>query len=272
VISLQGINKTFIARDGSEVQALREISLEVKEGEFVCLVGPSGCGKTTLLEIMAGLEKPSSGSLRHRRFTSNGDFGWAGYMSQADTLLPWRTVLENAAIGLEIRRVPKARRRQRVAGLVERVGLAGFEDKYPAELSGGMKKRLGLIRMLAYQPEVLLLDEPFAALDAQTREMLQADLLDLWRDFKRTVVFVTHDLVEAITLSDRIYLLSKRPAAIKREYPVTLPRPRLSQEIQFSPEFQHLHRRLRRDLMAEVDQGRSHTALREPMSCLPASS
>jgi NitT/TauT family transport system ATP-binding protein len=272
VISLRGINKTFIARDGCEVQALRDISLEVNEGEFVCLVGPSGCGKTTLLEIMAGLEKPTSGSLRHGSLTINGEFGWAGYMSQADTLLPWRTVAENAAIGLEIRGVSKAKRRQRVAGLVERVGLGGFEDKYPAELSGGMKKRLGLVRMLAYQPQVLLLDEPFAALDAQTREMLQADLLDLWRDFKRTVVFVTHDLLEAITLSDRIYLLSKRPAAIKREYPIMLPRPRLSQEIQFSPEFQELHRRLRRDLMAEVDQGQNHTELKEPASCLSASS
>lgn len=272
MISLQGINKVFSAQDGSQVQALRDISLEVSEGQFVCLVGPSGCGKTTLLEIMAGLEKSSSGKVRYGRLTANGDFGWAGYMSQADTLLPWRTVLENAAIGLEIRGVPKAQRRQRVAGLVERVGLAGFEDKYPGELSGGMKKRLGLIRMLAYQPEVLLLDEPFAALDAQTREKLQADLLDLWRDFKRTVVFVTHDLVEAITLSDRIFLLSKRPAEIKREYVVDLPRPRLSQDIQFSPEFLRLHRRLRQDLMAEVDQGRSNIALREPLSCLPVSS
>ncbi|MCB2227809.1 MAG: ABC transporter ATP-binding protein [Desulfarculaceae bacterium] len=255
MISLQGISKTFSARDGSSVAALKDISLEVQSGQFVSLVGPSGCGKTTLLEIIAGLEKPSSGQVRHGNLTQGGQFGWAGYMSQTDTLLPWRTVLENAAIGLEIRGVAKAERRRRVAGLVERVGLAGFEDKYPGELSGGMKKRLGLIRMLAYEPQVLLLDEPFAALDAQTRERLQADLLDLWRDFKRTVIFVTHDLVEAITLSDRILLLGSRPARIKREYGVDLPRPRLSQEIQFSEEFQDLHRRLRQNLLDEAPPG-----------------
>ena len=271
MISLQRISKTFNARNGSQVQAINEISLEVSEGEFVCLVGPSGCGKTTLLEIMAGLEKPSSGLVRHGRLTLNGEFGWAGYMSQADTLLPWRTVLENAAIGLEIRGVPKEQRRCQVAGLVERVGLGGFEDKYPGELSGGMKKRLGLIRMLAYEPEVLLLDEPFAALDAQTREKLQADLLDFWRDFKRTVIFVTHDLVEAITLSDRIFLLSKRPAVIQGEYRVDLPRPRLSQEIQFSPEFQDLHRRLRSELMAEDGSGDSTQASGHLKSCTSAS-
>jgi len=257
VISLQGISKIFSARDGSSVAALKDISLEVQSGQFVSLVGPSGCGKTTLLEIIAGLEKPSSGRVRHGDLTQDGQFGWAGYMSQTDTLLPWRTVLENAAIGLEIRGVAKTERRRRVAGLVERVGLAGFEDKYPGELSGGMKKRLGLIRMLAYEPQVLLLDEPFAALDAQTRERLQADLLDLWRDFKRTVIFVTHDLVEAITLSDRILLLGRRPARIKREYGVDLPRPRLSQEIQFSEEFQDLHRRLRQDLLDEAPSGGS---------------
>lgn len=252
MISLLGINKTFSARDGSDVAALQDISLEVRSGQFVSLVGPSGCGKTTLLEIIAGLEKPSSGQVRHGQLTQNGKFGWAGYMSQADTLLPWRTVVENAAIGLEIRGVAKAERHRRVSGLVERVGLGGFEDKYPGELSGGMKKRLGLIRMLAYEPEVLLLDEPFAALDAQTRERLQADLLDLWRDYRRTVIFVTHDLVEAITLSDRILLLGRRPARIKCEYTVDLPRPRLSQEIQFGQEFQDLHRRLRQDLLEEA--------------------
>lgn len=253
MISLNGIAKSFTSLDGSQVQALRDISLEVFEGEFVSLVGPSGCGKTTLLEIIAGLEKPSAGRVQGRP-TRNGTFGWAGYMSQADTLLPWRTVMENAAIGLEIRGVAKEERRRRIAGLVERVGLAGFENKYPSELSGGMKKRLGLIRMLAYEPEVLLLDEPFAALDAQTREMLQGDLLDLWRDYKRTVIFVTHDLVEAITLSDRIFLLTKRPASIKCHYRVGLPRPRLAQDIQFTPKFQTLHRQVRQDLMQEVGE------------------
>jgi NitT/TauT family transport system ATP-binding protein len=252
MIRLSGIGKSFAALDGGSVEAVRDVSLEVGQGEFVSLVGPSGCGKTTLLEIIAGLEQPSTGEVKHGRLTVNGKFGWAGYMSQAETLLPWRTVAENAVIGLEIRGVPKQERLELVAGLIQRVGLAGFEDKYPSELSGGMKKRLGLIRMLAYEPEVLLLDEPFAALDAQTREVLQGDLLTLWRDFQRTVVFVTHDLLEAITLSDRIFLLTQRPAAIKREYRVDLPRPRFSQDIQFSSGFLDLHRRLRQDLMEEV--------------------
>jgi NitT/TauT family transport system ATP-binding protein len=270
MICLEGVSKTFKSLDGSPVEALVDVSLTVDEGEFVSLVGPSGCGKTTLLEIIAGLEKPTGGSVRHGSLTDNGAFGWAGYMSQAETLLPWRTVLENAAIGLEIRGVPKAERRRRVNGLVERVGLGGFEDKYPDELSGGMKKRLGLIRMLAYEPEVLLLDEPFAALDAQTREMLQADLLDLWRDYRRTVIFVTHDLVEAITLSDRILLLSRRPAVIKSQHRVGLPRPRHSRDIQFSDEFMDLHRRLRQDLLEEVP-ARTTTTSPEPPHADPRS-
>ncbi len=260
MIRLEGIGQTFLAADGSQVQALAGIDLAVSEGEFVSLVGPSGCGKTTLVEIIAGLQKPSAGRVTHGHAGQNGAFGWAGYMSQADTLLPWRDVLDNAGIGLEIRGVARAECRRRAAELAARVGLAGFENRYPHELSGGMRKRLGLIRMLAYEPEVLLLDEPFAALDAQTREVLQNDLVDLWRDFRRTVIFVTHDLMEAITLADRVCLLSRRPAAIKREYRVELPRPRTSLEVQFSQKFQALHQAIRRDLMAEVDWQKAHQA------------
>lgn len=181
--------------------------------------------------------------------------GWAGYLSQADSLLPWRTVLANAEIGLEMRQVPRAQRRAQVARLLERVGLAGFLQKYPSELSGGMKKRLGLVRLLAYDPEVLLLDEPFAALDAQTREFLQQDLLTLWQESHKTVIFVTHDLMEAITLSDRIFLMSPRPGRIKRQYPVDLPRPRCLPEFQFSPATQQLHRQIRLDLHDDMVPG-----------------
>lgn len=248
MIQVQGAGQRFRALDGSLVEALDEVSLTIEPGEFVCLVGPSGCGKTTLLNLMAGLQRPSQGQvLRHGR-PLNGSFGWAGYLSQADTLLPWRTVLANAEIGLELRKVPAAQRRPRVAALLERVGLAGFEQKYPSELSGGMKKRLGLVRLLAYDPEVLLLDEPFGALDAQTRETLQADLLALWRELGKTVVFVTHDLAEAINLAGRIILMTPRPGRIAQEYRVDLPRPRSSPEVQFSPAFQDLHRRIRQAL------------------------
>ncbi len=245
MIQVQGVSQQFQALDGSRVEALGEVSLEIVPGEFLCLVGPSGCGKTTLLNILAGLQRPSRGQvLRHGR-QLNGSFGWAGYLSQAETLLPWRTVRANAEIGLELRKTPAPQRRERVDGLLRRVGLAGFEDKYPSELSGGMKKRLGLVRLLAYDPEVLFLDEPFGALDAQTREMLQDDLLALWRDFGKTVVFVTHDLVEAINLADRVILISPRPGRIAREYRVNLPRPRSAPQVQFSQAFQDLHQDIR---------------------------
>ena len=255
MIHLTDIGKTFDALDGSQVEALHNICLDVGEGEFVSIVGPSGCGKTTILEIIAGLQKPSRGKVQNSRLSGNGTFGWAGYMSQNDTLLPWRTVMDNITIGLEIRGVPRSLCKQKVAPLIEQMGLAGFENNYPSELSGGMKKRLGLIRMLAYEPEVLLLDEPFAALDAQSRESLQKDLLNLWRQYRRTIIFVTHDLVEAITLSDRIYLLSRRPACIKQEYQVNLSRPRQPELTQFSQKFQTLHRKIRLDLMQEIEPG-----------------
>lgn len=260
MIRLENISFSHLARDGSLVEAVRDLSLAVEEGEFVSLIGPSGCGKTTVLEMVAGLTAPASGrALRHGRPIGRS-LGWAGYMTQNDTLLPWRTVAQNVGIGLELRSAPRATIAQRATELIDKVGLSEFADKYPAEISGGMKKRLGLIRILAYEPEVLLLDEPFGALDAQTREFLQEDLLRLWRDCRKTVIFVTHDLAEAILLSDRIVLLSNRPATVRKQYPVTLPRPRLTRDIQFSAEFTRLHREIRRDLMAEVER---FTAVRE---------
>jgi NitT/TauT family transport system ATP-binding protein len=173
-------------------------------------------------------------------------------MTQVDTLLPWRTVKENAEIGLEIREVPKPERQKRVEKLISQVGLNGFENKYPFEISGGMKKRLDMIRILAYNPDILFLDEPFAALDVQTREFLHADILRLWEDYKKTIVFVTHDLVEAITLSDRVFLMTARPATIKKEYKVPLPRPRPTYDLQITEEFQELHKVIRKDLKEEV--------------------
>lgn len=258
MIRVENISKTFLAMDGTEVTALDSVSLHIERGEFVSIVGPSGCGKTTLLEIIAGLQLPGHGRVLVQGAPLNGGFGWSGYMSQADTLLPWRTVIENAEIGLQIRGVPKGTRRKRVSALIDRVGLHGFEDKYLFEISGGMKKRLGLIRILAYDPDVLLLDEPFAALDAQTRETLQEDLLGLWQDYKRTVVFVTHDLVEAITLSDRIVLMTKRPGRVKHQYEVSLSRPRKAFEVQFSSQFLSLHKAIRKDLISEVGELRGY--------------
>jgi NitT/TauT family transport system ATP-binding protein len=252
MIKLENISYCYSARDGGLVEAVRDFSLTVAEGEFISLVGPSGCGKTTILEMIAGLNSPGSGRALRDDRPIGQSFGWAGYMTQNDTLLPWRTVAKNVAIGLELRSFSEETISQRVTELIGKVGLSGFADKYPSEISGGMKKRVGLIRILAYGPEVLLLDEPFGALDAQTKEFLQEDLLRLWSDYRKTVIFVTHDLAEAILLSDRIVLLSNRPAITRKEYQVTLPRPRLNRDIQFSDEFRRLHKEIRHDLMQEV--------------------
>ncbi|MFH0825561.1 MAG: ABC transporter ATP-binding protein [Pseudomonadota bacterium] len=252
MIRLLGVGKVFAARDGSRVEALKDVSIDVKPGEFLTLLGPSGCGKTTLLDVVAGLSEPDYGSVHVDGFGRNNSFGWAGYMPQEDTLLPWRTVLENAEIGLEIRGVPRSTRRERTQTLLRQVGLQGFEDKFPFELSGGMKRRVGLVRMLAYDPAVLLLDEPFAALDSQTREFLHDDLLCLWQQSRKTVIFVTHDLLEAIVLSDRIILLTARPARVKREYVIPWPRPRDPALLQGTSEYVSLYRALRSDLLEEV--------------------
>lgn len=254
MILVEGVSKIYTSSDGSKVIALKEVSLEVKKGEFVSIIGPSGCGKTTLLGIMTGLIKPTRGRVLVNQSSINGRFGWAGYMTQTDTLLPWRTVKENAEIGLEIRGMPKLERSKRVGKLISQVGLNGFEDKYPFELSGGMKKRLGIIRILAYDPDTLFLDEPFAALDCQTREFLQSDLLRLWEDYKKTVIFVTHDLVEAITLSDRIFLMASRPGTIKKEYLVPFSRPRSTFDLQLSEDFYEFHKQIRIDLKEEVSR------------------
>jgi NitT/TauT family transport system ATP-binding protein len=257
MILVEDVSKTYTSADGAMVRALRKVSMEVKKGEFVSIVGASGCGKTTLLSIMTGLIKPTHGRVLVNQVPINGRFGWAGYMTQTDTLLPWRTVKENAEIGLEIRGVPKPERQKRVEKLISQVGLNGFENKYPFEISGGMKKRLGIIRILAYDPDILFLDEPFAALDAQTREFLHTDILRLWRDYKKTIVFVTHDLVEAITLSDRIFLMTSRPGTIKKEYRVPLARPRSTFDLQITEDFYKFHKLVRNDLKEEVIQNRS---------------
>lgn len=257
MILVEDVSKIYTSTDGAKVRALRAVSMEVRKGEFVSIVGPSGCGKTTLLSIMTGLIKPTHGRVLVNQSSINGRFGWAGYMTQTDTLLPWRTVWGNTEIGLEINGMPKTERRKKITELISQVGLNGFENKYPFEISGGMKKRLDIIRTLAYDPDVLLLDEPFATLDCQTREFLQADLLRLWEDYKKTIIFVTHDLVEAITLSDRIFLMTARPGTIKKEYRVPLARPRPTFDLQITEDFYKFHKLVRNDLKEEVVQNRS---------------
>lgn len=244
MIQLENICFSHIANDGTPVPTLHNLDMHIKENEFVSIVGPSGCGKTTLLEIILGLTRQDAGNIHINGATKNQKFGWAGYMSQSDTLLPWRTVIQNVQIGPEIKKIPKAEYEPRINKLIEKVGLTGIETRFPSELSGGMKKRVDLIRTLAFNPKVLLLDEPFGALDAQTRENLQQDLLSLWRDEKKTIVFITHDLVEAIMMSDRIFLMDRKPAGIKKIFDIQIPRPRYY-HVQFEESFIRLHKQIR---------------------------
>ncbi|MGG1592674.1 ABC transporter ATP-binding protein [Terribacillus saccharophilus] len=213
-------------RDGQEVVALQETTMQIPAGRFVSIIGPSGCGKSTLFNMIAGLIKPTTGKILLDGQNIVGKSGYVGYMLQKDLLLPWRTILDNVILGLEIRGVSKREARKRAQPLLERYGLQGFENNYPPELSGGMRQRAALLRTLLYDQDVILLDEPFGALDAQTRLQMQGWLLRIWEDFQKTILFITHDIDEAIYLSDDIYVLSHRPGKLKAKIHVELERPR----------------------------------------------
>ncbi len=224
-IALQGIRKDF-AYKGRALSVLENVDFYATQGEIVTIVGPSGCGKSTLLNIIAGLEEPTHGSLWLNGAQAARPLGQVGYMHQKDLLLPWRTVLDNAALGLEVQGLSKAHARARALELTERFGLKGFEREYPYALSGGMRQRAAFLRSVLTGKDILLLDEPFGALDALTRSQMQEWLLDLWTAFKKTIVLVTHDVEEALFLSDRVYLLTARPGRVKLTLTVDLPRPR----------------------------------------------
>ncbi|SPK70493.1 ABC transporter ATP-binding protein (plasmid) [Cupriavidus taiwanensis] len=218
------------------VEVLRGFDLDVREGEFISVLGPSGCGKSTFLSILAGLVERSGGDILISGRELRGVNPNQGVVFQGYALFPWRTVLENIEVGLEIRGVDKAERRRIATEYLELVGLHGFGMRYPHEISGGMKQRVAIARSLAYEPDVLLMDEPFAALDAQTREILQGELLRIWEQRRKTIVFITHSLDEAIFLSDRVAVMTRRPGAIKAILDVPLPRPRAA-ELRNAPEF-----------------------------------
>ena len=225
-IVVRDLTKTF--RDGGrEVAAVGDVSFEVREQEFVALVGPSGCGKTTILNMIGGLVSPSAGAVEIDGAPVAGAAPrQVGYVFQKDTVFPWRTVARNIAVGLEYRRLPRAEQERRVRDAVGLAGLTGFEEAFPATLSGGMRQRVALMRTLVVEPEILLMDEPFGALDTHTKISLHVELLALWEARHQTVVFVTHDLSEAITLADRIVVMTRRPGRIKAIHEVDLPRPR----------------------------------------------
>ncbi len=251
MIELRGVYHAF-TRAERGVLALRDISLSIAESDFVAIVGPSGCGKSTLLNLVAGLLKPIRGEVLYANRPVNGINTRVGYMTQKDTLLPWRTVEGNICLPLEIRGVRKEERKEKARQMVRLVDLQGFENAYPHELSGGMRRRVVLARSWIYDPETMLMDEPFGALDAQTRLLLQNEFLKLWYQRRKTVIFVTHDIGEAISLATRVIVMSRRPGTIKTDRTVDFGHPRDIFQIRFSPEFSRLHEELWTSLRDEV--------------------
>jgi NitT/TauT family transport system ATP-binding protein len=259
-VALSQVVVTFRLADGGTYPAVDRSSLAVSDGEFVAIVGPTGCGKSTLLNVAAGLIAPSSGGVEIFGAPLAGLNRQAGYLFQAEALFPWKTALENVAIGLETAGIARAEARARAQTWLTRVGLGQFGGRYPHMLSGGQRKRVGLVQVLIRDPKILLMDEPFGPLDAQTRQIMGNLLLDLWSADRKAVLFVTHDLEEAIALSDRVVIMSAGPAArIIGDWTVMLPRPRDIAEIKVERAFQDLHREIWASLKAEVLKGYAQT-------------
>jgi NitT/TauT family transport system ATP-binding protein len=259
-IALNGVDVAFRLAGGGVYRAVQSATLNVAGGEFVAIVGPTGCGKSTLLNIAAGLLAPAAGSadiFGTELTTLNLQ---AGYLFQADSLFPWKTALENVAIGLETAGTPTTEARARAQDWLAKVGLGSFGDRYPHMLSGGQRKRVGLAQVLIRDPKILLMDEPFGPLDAQTRQIMGNLLLELWSADRKAVLFVTHDLEEAIALSDRVVIMSAGPAArIIGDWRVTLPRPRDIADVKLDPAFHDLHREIWQMLKSEVIKGYAQT-------------
>jgi NitT/TauT family transport system ATP-binding protein len=259
-ITLRSATKAFATREGGSYTAIRDVDLTVRQGEFVTVVGPTGCGKSTTLSLISGLQPATAGEVVVDGSPVTGIPAGLGYMFQTDAVLPWRTVLDNVASGPRYRGSSKAEARDKARGWVERVGLTGFEDYHPHQLSGGMRKRVALAQTLINEPSILLMDEPFGALDVQTREYMQDLLLELWSGTGAAVVFVTHDLTEAIALADQVVVMTAGPATVKAAVPVTLERPRRVEEIRLTPEFTALYREIWESLRVEVELTRARGA------------
>ena len=260
-LSFNHITVTFTSKSaGTGYTAVRDTSLNIADGEFVSIVGPTGCGKSTLLNIGAGLLKASSGSVHVFGEPLNGLNAQAGYMFQAESLMPWRSALDNVTAGLQFRGVEKELARAKGEAWLARVGLEGFGQRYPHELSGGMRKRCALAQILILDPKILLMDEPFSALDIQTRQLMENELLELWNANKKSVVFITHDLEEAISMSDRVIVLAAGPATYPiGEFVIDLPRPRDVAEIRMTPQFLELHAQIWAAMKEEVLKGYAQT-------------
>jgi NitT/TauT family transport system ATP-binding protein len=259
-IELSGVTKRFVTPSGSMFTAVRDVDMTIGAGKFCAVVGPSGCGKSTTLTMVAGLDRPSSGTVRVGGKLVEGITAGTGFMFQSDALMPWKTVVGNVALGPVFRRVPKKEAESQARQWLRRVGLSGFEDHHPHQLSGGMRKRVSLAAALINEPSILLMDEPFGALDVQTKAMMSNELLGLWEQAKPSVIFVTHDLEEAIALADQVVVMTAGPGTVKAVYDIDLPRPRGAvQEIRFEPRFLELHHQIWESLREEVELAYIHT-------------
>jgi NitT/TauT family transport system ATP-binding protein len=256
LIELIRATKRFPGAGGTVHTAVRELTMAVAAGEFVAVVGPTGCGKSTTLSLVSGLQPASAGEVRVGGTRVAGIPDGVSYMFQSDAVMPWRTVLDNVASGPRFRGMGKAAAREQAADWVSRVGLSAFERYYPHQLSGGMRKRVALAQTLVTSPRILLMDEPFSALDVQTRANMQDELLRLWAGSGAAVIFVTHDLDEAIALADKVVVMTAAPATVKDVFEIPLPRPRAVEELRLTPEFTAIYREIWESLRVEVDRTR----------------
>ena len=256
-LSIQGVSRTFTSEKGKSTQALLPVDFDVKENDFVTILGPSGCGKSTMLRIVAGLDHPTSGRVLLDGRPVEGPGADRGMVFQSYTLFPWLTIEQNIRFGLRERGMPESQQKERAQYFIAKVGLRGFEQHFPKQLSGGMQQRTAIARALANDPKILLMDEPFGALDNQTRVLMQELLLGIWEAERKTVMFVTHDIDEAIFLANRVAVFSARPGRIKSEIAVNLPHPR-HYTIKTSPEFMDLKARLTEEIRAESMAAEAH--------------
>jgi NitT/TauT family transport system ATP-binding protein len=260
-IDITGLTKRFLTPKGETFTAIQDVTLTVQPGQFCAIVGPTGCGKSTTLAQVSGLERPSGGSVRVGGQTVEGITRGVSYMFQSDSLFPWKTVLQNVMVGPVLVGTPKREATGLARDWLRRVGLAGFEDRYPHQLSGGMRKRVAMAAALINEPRLLIMDEPFGALDVQTKAIMSTELLQLWEQLRPSVVFITHDLDEAVALADKVVVMTSSPGTVKATFDIDLPRPRGSvQEIRFRPRFVELQHQIWDTLREEVERAYAATA------------